>query len=86
MGAVVWITARALEPVLQMAGLRLLGLAVILGVAGLSYALAGRLLGAFSLAQLRQMIRRATDWQWINDAETSPAGWQARPAGSTRRR
>jgi hypothetical protein len=56
---VVWITARALEPVLQMAGLRLLGLAVILGVAGLSYALAGRLLGAFSLAQLRQMIRRA---------------------------
>jgi hypothetical protein len=42
-----------------MAGLRLLGLAVILGVAGLSYALAGRLLEAFNLAQLRQMIRRA---------------------------
>jgi putative peptidoglycan lipid II flippase len=59
MGAVIWITARALEPVLQMAGLRLLGLAVILGVAGLSYALAGRLLEAFNLAQLRQMIRRA---------------------------
>ena len=59
MGVVVWITARALEPVLQMEGLRLLGLVVILLVAVGSYALAGRLLGAFNFAELRQMIRRS---------------------------
>ena len=59
MGVVVWITARALEPVLQMDGLRLLGLVVILLVAVGSYALAGRLLGAFNFAELRQMIRRS---------------------------
>jgi putative peptidoglycan lipid II flippase len=59
MGVVVWITARALEPVLQMDGLRLLGLVVILLVAVCSYALAGRLLGAFNFAELRQMIRRS---------------------------
>ena len=59
MGVVVWITARALEPVLQMDGLRLLGLIAILLVAVGSYALAGRLLGAFSFAELRQMIRRS---------------------------
>jgi putative peptidoglycan lipid II flippase len=34
MGVIVWITARAMEPVLQMEGLRLLGLIVILLVAG----------------------------------------------------
>ena len=59
MGVIVWITARAVEPVLQMEGLRLLGLIVILLVAGGSYIIAGRLLGAFSLAQLRQMMRQA---------------------------
>jgi putative peptidoglycan lipid II flippase len=59
MGVVVWITARALEPVLQMDGLRLLGLVVILLVAVGSYALAGRFLGAFNFAELRQMIRRS---------------------------
>jgi hypothetical protein len=42
-----------------MEGLRLLGLIVILLVAGGSYIIAGRLLGAFSLAQLRQMMRQA---------------------------
>jgi putative peptidoglycan lipid II flippase len=59
MGVIVWITVRAVEPVLQMEGLRLLGLIVILLVAGGSYIIAGRLLGAFSLAQLRQMMRQA---------------------------
>jgi len=44
---------------LQMEGLRLLGLVVILLVAVGSYALAGRLLGAFNFAELRQMIRRS---------------------------
>ena len=61
MGVVVWVTAGALEPVLRMDGLRLLGLVVILLVAVVSYSLAGRLLGAFSLAELRQMIRRRAD-------------------------
>ena len=59
MGVIVWITARAVEPVLQMEGLRLLGLIAILLVAGGSFIIAGRLLGAFSLAQLRQMMRQA---------------------------
>ena len=58
MGVIVWIIARALEPVLQTDGLRLLGLIVILLVAGASYILTGRLLGAFSLSELRQMMRR----------------------------
>ena len=59
MGVIIWITAWAVEPVLQMEGLRLLGLIVILLVAGGSYIMAGRLLGAFSLAELRQLMRQA---------------------------
>jgi putative peptidoglycan lipid II flippase len=59
MGVIVWITARAVEPVLQMEGLRLLGLIAILLVAGGSFIIAGRLLGAFSFAELRQMMRQA---------------------------
>jgi hypothetical protein len=56
---IVWMIAWALESVLQTDGLRLLGLIVILLVAVASYILAGRLLGAFSLSELRQMMRRA---------------------------
>ena len=59
MGVIVWITAEAVEPVLQMEGLRLLGLIAILLVAGGSFIIAGRLLGAFSFAELRQMMRQA---------------------------
>ena len=59
MGVIVWITSRAVEPVLQMEGLRVLVLILILLVAGGSYIMAGRLLGAFSLAELRQMMRQA---------------------------
>jgi putative peptidoglycan lipid II flippase len=59
MGVIVWITAGAVEPVLQMEGLRLLGLIAILLVAGGSFIIAGRLLGAFSFAELRQMMRQA---------------------------
>ena len=59
MGVIVWITSRAVEPVLQMEGLRLLGLIAILLVAGGSFIIAGRLLGAFSFAELRQMMRQA---------------------------
>jgi putative peptidoglycan lipid II flippase len=59
MGVIVWMIAWALESVLQTDGLRLLGLIVILLVAVASYILAGRMLGAFSLSELRQMMRRA---------------------------
>jgi hypothetical protein len=59
MGVIVWITSRAVEPVLHMEGRRVLGLILILLVAGGSYIMAGRLLGAFSLAELRQMMRQA---------------------------
>ena len=54
----IWGVARLLEPILQINSWRVLGLIVIMAVGGVSYVISGRLTGAFTLAELRSLMRR----------------------------
>jgi len=58
MGVAIWGVARLLEPILQINSWRVLGLIVIMAVGGVSYVISGRLTGAFTLAELRSLMRR----------------------------
>ncbi|MEP4197029.1 MAG: murein biosynthesis integral membrane protein MurJ [Aliishimia sp.] len=59
MGMVLWFANEALNPVLQMAGWRYLGLALLITIGMGTYAIAGQLFGAFQLSDLKASLRRA---------------------------
>ncbi|MBC7164882.1 MAG: murein biosynthesis integral membrane protein MurJ [Roseovarius sp.] len=58
MGAVLWGAGAALGPSLAVGGWRWLALLALIGAGALSYGIAGQVLGAFSLAEIRRRIRR----------------------------
>ena len=58
MGAVLWLTALMLGDALVAPTLRYAALALLIGIGMASYALAGRALGAFTVADLRGALRR----------------------------
>ncbi|MGB0798423.1 MAG: murein biosynthesis integral membrane protein MurJ, partial [Planktomarina sp.] len=58
MGIAVYYTASALDPWLGFAGTRVLAVIGLMIVAAVSYAVAGQITGAFTLREVRQMIRR----------------------------
>lgn len=58
MGAAVWVGAEALAGALEDAGLRIAALAALVAGGGAIYALAGRLLGAFSPSELISGLKR----------------------------
>ena len=58
MGAAIWAAATLLEPMLQITGWRVIALIIILAVGGVSYVISGLLTGAFTLVELRRLMRR----------------------------
>jgi len=58
MGAAIWAAATLLEPMLQITGWRVIALTMILAVGGVSYVISGLLTGAFTLVELRRLVRR----------------------------
>ncbi|WP_317056751.1 murein biosynthesis integral membrane protein MurJ [Roseovarius rhodophyticola] len=58
MGAVLWTVGVSLTPFFALGGWRWLALLFLIGVGVFSYFLAGRLLGAFSMSELRETLRR----------------------------
>jgi len=58
MGAAIWAAATLLEPMLQITGWRVIALIIILAVGGVSYVISGLLTGAFTLVELRRLLRR----------------------------
>ncbi|MCK0149999.1 murein biosynthesis integral membrane protein MurJ [Marivita sp. S6314] len=60
MGAVLWFTTLLLGPFLALAGIRFIALAALIAIGMVSYALAGQLLGAFSLRELKGAFRRGS--------------------------
>ncbi|MDJ0823281.1 MAG: murein biosynthesis integral membrane protein MurJ [Paracoccaceae bacterium] len=60
MGGVLWGSLLVLGPLLATSGWRILGLALLIAVGMLSYAIAGQVLGAFRMAELRGVFRRGT--------------------------
>ncbi|UYV36179.1 murein biosynthesis integral membrane protein MurJ [Rhodobacteraceae bacterium D3-12] len=58
MGAVLWGTNLLLGPLITAAGWRYLALLLLVGAGVLSYALAGQMLGAFHVRELRSALRR----------------------------
>lgn len=58
MGAVLWAGMVVLGPILATAGLRFVGLAVLIASGAGSYALLGQLVGAFSLRDFREALKR----------------------------
>ncbi|MEM9910854.1 MAG: murein biosynthesis integral membrane protein MurJ [Pseudomonadota bacterium] len=60
MGGVVWAAALTLSPYLALPGWRWLALLGVIGIGALSYAVAGRALGAFRLSDITFAMRRTT--------------------------
>lgn len=60
MGAVLWVCALLLGPVLALPWWRALGLGVLIGIGGISYFGAGTAVGAFKLSEFRAALRRST--------------------------
>ena len=60
MGGVLWGGLLLLGPFLAMPGWRFLALALLIAVGILSYGIAGHLIGAFRMSELRGIIRRGT--------------------------
>jgi putative peptidoglycan lipid II flippase len=58
MGAILWLTTLLLGPYLAMPGVRFAALAGLVGIGIASYALAGQMIGAFSLREMRNAFRR----------------------------
>ncbi len=58
MGAVLWLSAQALDSVLHSGGWRYLGLLALVGIGLVSYAAASHLTGAFTLRDLKSAMRR----------------------------
>ena len=58
MGVALWITAQALAGLLATAGVRVGALALLIGAGIVAYGIAGQMLGAFSFAELRGIVRR----------------------------
>src|SRR6056297_3201926 len=58
MGIVLWVTNLMMGSWLSVPYLRFAALAALLGIGAVSYGLAGQMLGAFSLSELRGMVRR----------------------------
>jgi putative peptidoglycan lipid II flippase len=58
MGVAMWGTLILLGPLFGQSGLRYLALLLLLGVGGVSYALAGQVLGAFRMSEFRNALRR----------------------------
>ncbi|OSQ52514.1 murein biosynthesis integral membrane protein MurJ [Marivita geojedonensis] len=58
MGAVLWAATVLLGPFFAMAGIRFIALTVLIGTGMVSYAIAGQLIGAFSLREFRSAFRR----------------------------
>ncbi|MFP7674219.1 murein biosynthesis integral membrane protein MurJ [Marivita sp. S0852] len=59
MGAVLWLTSLLLGRMLSLAGIRFLALAGLIGTGVITYAIAGQILGAFSLRELKSAFRRS---------------------------
>jgi putative peptidoglycan lipid II flippase len=58
MGVTIWAAAEVLKPILEMSGYRVLALCAILFFGLVSYCVAGYITGAFTLWELRQMMRK----------------------------
>jgi putative peptidoglycan lipid II flippase len=58
MGVTIWTVAEAVKPILEMSGYRVLALCVILFFGLVSYCVSGYITGAFTLWELRQMMRK----------------------------
>ncbi len=58
MGAVLWGAGAALGPLLAMGGWRWLALLALIGAGAVTYGVAGQVLGAFSMAEIRDRMRR----------------------------
>ena len=58
MGVALWLGQFALSPLLETAGLRYLGLALLVALAMVVYAIAGVTLGAFRTSELKAVLRR----------------------------
>jgi len=58
MGAVLWGAGAALGPLLAMGGWRCLALLALIGAGAVTYGVAGQVLGAFSMAEIRDRMRR----------------------------
>jgi putative peptidoglycan lipid II flippase len=58
MGAILWVTTLVLGPYLSIPGIRFVALAGLVSIGMLSYAVAGQMLGAFSLREMRRVFRR----------------------------
>ena len=57
MGVAIWAAAQVMAPLLVVPGTRVLALIGVLAVGAVSYGLAGRITGAFTLGELRRMMR-----------------------------
>lgn len=58
MGGVLWASTVVLGPFLAMTGIRFVALAVLIAIGMVSYAITGQLIGAFSLREFRNALRR----------------------------
>ena len=58
MGGALWVATLMLGPLLAVAGIRFIALAVLIAVGVVIYALAGQAIGAFELRELRNAFRR----------------------------
>ena len=59
MGGVLWIAESLLSAALHQEGWRYLALAGLVVAGGAAYAIAGQLIGAFTLGELRRSLRRS---------------------------
>lgn len=58
MGAILWIVAMAMAPMLQAAGWRYLGLAILVSIGIVTYFGFGQMIGAFRIGEFRRAMRR----------------------------
>ncbi|MBL4812550.1 MAG: polysaccharide biosynthesis C-terminal domain-containing protein, partial [Rhodobacteraceae bacterium] len=58
MGAVLWLAAMLMLPLLTASGLRYIALAVLVAIGLVSYGIFGQLLGAFRLSEFKRALKR----------------------------